>query len=139
MRMSVSGASGALQKSSRSSAVRDKGTRLRELAYRANDGLEVALLWSELEDRLAVSVSDVRSGERFVLDAENDKRPRRLLPPICPRHAAGRGRVETNAQAAGRLPDITSRRHAKTPTGASSPASTCRPSSKTGRRSSACA
>jgi hypothetical protein len=48
-------------------------TGFRELAYRASDGLEVALLWSERENRLAVTVSDTRAGERFVLDAENDK------------------------------------------------------------------
>lgn len=72
MRMFVSGASDAIQKSSGSSAVRSMATGIRELAYRANNGLEVALLWSELDNRLAVSVSDVRSGERFVLDAEND-------------------------------------------------------------------
>jgi hypothetical protein len=44
----------------------------RELARRANGGLEVTLLWSEVEDRLAVTVSDSLSGEWFFLDAEPD-------------------------------------------------------------------
>jgi hypothetical protein len=44
----------------------------RELARRANGGLEVTLFWSELEDRLAVAVSDSLSGEWFFLDAEPD-------------------------------------------------------------------
>jgi hypothetical protein len=47
-------------------------TVFRELAHRVNDGLEVALLWSELGNRLAVTVSDSRSGAQFVLGAEND-------------------------------------------------------------------
>jgi hypothetical protein len=44
----------------------------RELARRANGGLEVTLFWSEFEDRLAVTVSDSLSGEWFFLDAESD-------------------------------------------------------------------
>jgi hypothetical protein len=44
----------------------------RELARRANGGLEVTLFWSEFEDRLAVTVSNSRSGEWFFLDAESD-------------------------------------------------------------------
>src|SRR5262245_10346331 len=48
-------------------------SRFRELAYRAGDGLEVALLWNELENRLAVTVSDSRSGKRYCIDAENDE------------------------------------------------------------------
>jgi hypothetical protein len=44
---------------------REEGPR--ELAYRASDGLEVSLLWSEADDRLAVRVSDGRSGDSFEL------------------------------------------------------------------------
>jgi hypothetical protein len=44
----------------------------RELAQRVDSGVKVTLLWSAREDRLAVTVSDSRSGEWFVLDAEND-------------------------------------------------------------------
>jgi hypothetical protein len=48
----------------------DSEPGFRELAFRANAGLEVALLWSASEDQLLVSVSDSCSGERFVLDAD---------------------------------------------------------------------
>jgi hypothetical protein len=44
----------------------------RELAHRESSGVEVTLLWSEEQNRLAVTVSDLSSGECFVLDAEND-------------------------------------------------------------------
>jgi hypothetical protein len=44
----------------------------RELAYRASEGLEVTLLWSARENRLAVTVRDSRSGEQFALDAQDD-------------------------------------------------------------------
>ena len=43
---------------------------MRELAYRAHDGLEVRLLCGECDNRVAVTVKDARSGERFVLQAE---------------------------------------------------------------------
>jgi hypothetical protein len=55
----------------------DSRTPFRELAHRATDGLEVAPLWSERENRVAVSVSDSRSGELFVVDAANDNAARR--------------------------------------------------------------
>jgi hypothetical protein len=71
MCMFVSGASGAAHDSSGFPVDRGKATLFRELDYCANDGLEVALLWSEVENRLAVSVSDDRSGEAFVLDVES--------------------------------------------------------------------
>lgn len=38
---------------------------LKELAYRENDGIEIALLWNEHDDRLSVSVRDARTGELF--------------------------------------------------------------------------
>jgi len=44
----------------------------RELAFRADDGIEVSLVWNELEDRLTVTVFDSRSGEVLVLDAGHD-------------------------------------------------------------------
>jgi hypothetical protein len=44
----------------------------RELAQRVDSGVEVTLLWSAREDRLAVTVSDSHSGKWFVLDAEHD-------------------------------------------------------------------
>jgi hypothetical protein len=47
--------------------------RLRELAQRHNDGLEVTLLWDERTDRLTVTVHDARSGEFFELGAPPDR------------------------------------------------------------------
>jgi hypothetical protein len=44
----------------------------RELAYRANDGVEVALLWSPTDDRLTVVVQDTKADERFELEAQAD-------------------------------------------------------------------
>jgi hypothetical protein len=46
---------------------------LRELAYRVHGGVEVTLLWDARENRVAVTVSDMRSGEWFVLHVENDQ------------------------------------------------------------------
>jgi hypothetical protein len=43
---------------------------LRELAHRANDGVEVLLVWNEVTDELTVSVSDNRSGAYFELTAD---------------------------------------------------------------------
>jgi hypothetical protein len=39
----------------------------RELAYRANDGVEVGLFWNTTDDRLVVVVDDSRSGDLFEL------------------------------------------------------------------------
>jgi len=44
----------------------------RELAFRAGDGIEVSLVWSALDDRLTVIVSESRSGLRFEVDAERE-------------------------------------------------------------------
>jgi hypothetical protein len=41
-----------------------------ELDYRAGDGIEVALLWSKLTNRLWVAVTDRRTGESFELDVD---------------------------------------------------------------------
>ncbi len=46
----------------------------KELDYRANDGLEVTLLWSKATNFLTVAVSDAKTGDSFELvvdDAEN--------------------------------------------------------------------
>jgi hypothetical protein len=45
---------------------------LRELAFRAGDGVEIALLWSPEADRLVVSVHDTRSGHVFEVPASSD-------------------------------------------------------------------
>jgi len=44
-----------------------------ELARRAADGIDVALLWDQLDDRLTVSVEDGRSGACFSIGAADGK------------------------------------------------------------------
>jgi hypothetical protein len=46
---------------------------LRELAYRASDGIEVALFWHEVTGELIVFVSETRSGVYFELAPEPDQ------------------------------------------------------------------
>ena len=38
---------------------------VREMAYRVNDGIQVALLWHPGDDSVSVSVHDGRTGESF--------------------------------------------------------------------------
>jgi hypothetical protein len=45
----------------------------RELAHRVDGGIDVTLLWSARENRLAVTVFDERAGELLVLNAESDR------------------------------------------------------------------
>ena len=40
--------------------------RLQELAFRESDGIEVALLWDSVEDRVLLNVRDSRRGEWIV-------------------------------------------------------------------------
>ncbi len=47
-------------------------TTAKELASRANDGVEVTLLWHPDEDLLTVSVSDRRTGDAFELNVESE-------------------------------------------------------------------
>jgi hypothetical protein len=44
----------------------------RELAYRANNGVGVTLLWSPTDDRLIVVVQDTKTDEKFELEARRD-------------------------------------------------------------------
>jgi hypothetical protein len=44
-----------------------------ELAYRSNDGLEVWLLWTRLENRLSVVVHDGRQETSFELDVDPER------------------------------------------------------------------
>jgi hypothetical protein len=43
-----------------------------ELDYRENDGIEVSLLWSRADNRLAVRVVDTKTDERFRLAVRAD-------------------------------------------------------------------
>ena len=44
-----------------------------ELAHRASNGIDVALLWNRSSGRLVVAVADIRTGESFTLDAPRDR------------------------------------------------------------------
>jgi len=44
----------------------------RELARRTNGGVDVALLWSPVDDRLTVVVEDTNLNERFELETRPD-------------------------------------------------------------------
>jgi hypothetical protein len=48
-------------------------TGTRELDFRSNDGLEVALLWEPETNRVSVSVFDRRSGDGFTLEVDPAK------------------------------------------------------------------
>jgi hypothetical protein len=61
----------------------------RELAYRANEGLEVVLFWHQITNELTVSVSDERTGAYFELVAEPDQALDVFNHPYS--HAAFRG------------------------------------------------
>jgi hypothetical protein len=41
-----------------------------ELALRESDGIEVALLWDGVEDRVLLDVRDSRTGESFICDVD---------------------------------------------------------------------
>jgi hypothetical protein len=61
----------------------------RELAHRANDGVEVVLFWHQLTHELTVNVSDERTGAYFELDAEPHEALDVFNHPYA--HAAFRG------------------------------------------------
>ena len=42
-------------------------SKRKELAFRANDGVEVALVWDPRTNALAVTVNDTRTGDDFEL------------------------------------------------------------------------
>jgi len=44
---------------------------LRELDHRANDGIDVWLLWRSTDGRLLVAVADAERDEGFMLDVED--------------------------------------------------------------------
>jgi hypothetical protein len=47
---------------------------LRELDHRANDGIDVWLLWRERDGRALVAVADARTGDRFWIEVREDDR-----------------------------------------------------------------
>jgi hypothetical protein len=48
-------------------------SRSRELAHRANDGVEIVLIWSKATNELTVCVSDDRTGAYFELAAAPER------------------------------------------------------------------
>jgi hypothetical protein len=71
------------------------GNPYRELAYRANDGVEVVLFWQQNTDHLTVAVSDDRSGTYFELAAARDQALDVFNHPYA--HAAVRGLPHADA------------------------------------------
>jgi hypothetical protein len=61
----------------------------RELAYRANDGLEVTLLWNPDDSTLTVSVVDTRMGQTLELPVRDASPLDVFYHPFA--HAARRG------------------------------------------------
>ena len=47
---------------------------MRELHHRSSDGIDVRLLWSREDDRIAVAVSDAKTGEAFTIEVANGHR-----------------------------------------------------------------
>lgn len=48
--------------------------RMRELDSRTNDGIHVRMLWSEHDGRVAVAVSDAKTGEAFDVEVRESDR-----------------------------------------------------------------
>ena len=69
--------------------------RYRELAYRANDGVEVVLFWDGHTGELTVAVSDERNGAHFELAAAPHKALDVFNHPYA--HRAYRGLPYTEA------------------------------------------
>lgn len=61
----------------------------KELAARANEGLEVSLLWSRSADRVKVAVADARLDEQFEFDVAGADALAAFYHPFA--YAAGRG------------------------------------------------
>lgn len=61
----------------------------RELDFRSNDGLEVALLWQPETNRLSVTVFDAKTGDDFDLDVEPEDAMDAFHHPYA--YAASRG------------------------------------------------
>ena len=61
-----------------------------ELAGRANDGLEVSLLWSKSSGRLKVAVADAKLGDQFELEVADADALAAFHHPFA--HASAHGR-----------------------------------------------
>src|SRR5262249_56386074 len=61
----------ATRKDGDMNATTDTRNAATELAYRANDGFQIALLWNRAGGRLTVVVDHTDTGESFELEAAN--------------------------------------------------------------------
>jgi hypothetical protein len=52
----------------------DTATTIRELDSRSVDGIQVRLMWCELECKVSVSVTDIKNGEAFSLPVRDGDR-----------------------------------------------------------------
>ena len=86
---------------------RTNGTELRELAYRASDGLEVALVWNPIADALSIVVTDARTGDAFNFTPDRRRALDAFYHPfaLAPRRGARRQPGETTG-----APPMTSER-----------------------------
>jgi hypothetical protein len=62
---------------------------VRELDFRVNDGLEVALLWRSADDRLTLEVVATKVGDRFRFEVEATEALEAFHHPFA--YAAARG------------------------------------------------
>jgi hypothetical protein len=55
----------------------------REIAFRANDGIEVALLWAPADDRVVVAVVDTKANDAFELSVEKHRALHAFIHPFA--------------------------------------------------------
>lgn len=55
----------------------------REIAFRANDGIEVALLWAPADDRVVVAVVDTKANDAFELPVEKHRALHAFIHPFA--------------------------------------------------------
>jgi hypothetical protein len=63
--------------------------RMRELDFRRNDGIDVRLLWNQVDDRITVAVFDAKTGAAFDFEVEGHEARDAFHHPFA--HAAVRG------------------------------------------------
>ena len=69
----------------------------REIAFRANDGIEVALLWAPGDDDVLVAVVDTKANAAFELPVEKHRAMHAFTHPFA--YAASLGRPLASAAA----------------------------------------
>jgi hypothetical protein len=82
---------------------RNTGAQTRELAYRADSGLEVSLVWDTRDDSLTVIVSDSRTGDAFDFTPERRQALDAFYHPFA--HAPTSGAADAKLFAARGIED----------------------------------